>query len=276
MAGRPLDGSGEHNGSVALRPPLGDLYEELGVAPDATRDEIAAAYRARAKQLHPDTRPTDAEATARFARVGAAYRVLTDPLERARYDESRRRPPPVVVAPPPAPVPARPAEPVSPRRPHRLSVRGARKCAWGGLALVVLGIAVGSLVFSLQRHDADLRAHGLSTVAVVVPVGGERRLEFTTRDGQVVRAVESVKTGEEQPPLGARVRIHYDRDDPTSIVTDEGHTGRNVTLWIVAVKLAVGGAVLVWFGLRRLGAARTEAPTRRWSGPGPGTVSGPS
>ena len=30
--------------------------------------------------------------------------------------------------------------------------------------------------------------------------------------------------------------IHYDRTDPTSIVTDDSHTGRNVTLWIVAVK----------------------------------------
>ena len=68
----------------------------------------------------------------------------------------------------------------------------------------------------------------------------------------MVRASESVKSGEEQPALGTKVPIHYDRTDPTSIVTDESHTGRNVTLWIVAVKLVVGGAVLTWFGLRRL------------------------
>jgi hypothetical protein len=48
------------------------------------------------------------------------------------------------------------------------------------------------------------------------------------------------------------VRIHYDADDPTAIVTDESHTGRDVTLWIVAVKLVLGGGVLTWFGLRRL------------------------
>jgi hypothetical protein len=48
------------------------------------------------------------------------------------------------------------------------------------------------------------------------------------------------------------VRIHYDRGDPTTIVTDDSHTGRNVTLWIVAVKLVVGGAVLMGFGIRRL------------------------
>jgi hypothetical protein len=237
---------------VALRQPLGDLYEELGVARDATREEIAAAYRARAKELHPDTRPVDADAADRFARVGVAYRVLSDPDERARYDRLRVAP----VLPPAPPEPVAPVAPLvttdeAPKKP-RLSRKGARWCAWGGGALIVLGLVVGGFVFSLQRHDSDLRAHGVATTAVVVPVNGERRLEFETRDGTVVRASESVKTGEEQPPLGAKVRIHYDPDDPTTIVTDESHTGRDVTLWIVAVKLVVGGGVLLGFGLRRL------------------------
>jgi hypothetical protein len=239
-------------GGVALRQPLGDLYDELGVARDASRDEIAAAYRARAKELHPDTHPVDADAADRFARVGTAYRVLSDPEGRARYDES-------LAASPPPPQAARPAPTVAPvvatavppKRP-RLSRKGARWCAVGGPALIVLGVVVGAFVFSLQRHDADLRAHGIATTAVVVPVNGERRLEFETRDGTVVRATESVKSGEEQPRLGTKVPIHYDADDPSAIVTDDSHTGRNVTLWIVAVKLVLGGAVLLWFGLRRL------------------------
>jgi hypothetical protein len=240
---------------VALRQPLGDLYEELGVPHDATRDELAAAYRARAKELHPDTRPLDASAAERFARVVAAYRVLSDADQRARYDRALLAPPA-----PSAPRPPRPApEPVAPAPaavatlpPSRLSRKGARRCVGGGAALIVLGLVVGAFVFSLQRHDDDLRANGIAITAVVVPVNGERRLEFETRDGTVVRARESVKTGEEQPRLGTEVRIHYDADDPTTIVTDISHTGRNVTLWIVAVKLVLGGAVLVWFGLRRL------------------------
>jgi hypothetical protein len=239
---------------VALRQPLDDLYEELGVARDASRDEIATAYRARAKELHPDTRPAEPDAADRFARVGVAYRVLSDPDERARYDAARHAP-----ASTPRPAPSRPPIVVSvvptvvdsPTRP-RLSRKRARWCAVGGAALILLGFVVGTFVFSLQRHDADLRAHGRATTAVVVPVDGERRLEFETGDGTIVRATESVKTGEEQPRLGTKVRIHYDPDDPTTIVTDESHTGRNVTLWIVAVKLVLGGGVLLWFGMRRL------------------------
>lgn len=226
-------------GAVAIGQPLDDLYEALGVAPDASRAEIAAAYRARAKELHPDAQPVDTDAGSRFARVGAAYRVLSDPDERARYDASRRTP--------------QPALPVAaPARPRRLSRRGARWCVWGGAALVVLGLIVGTFVFSLQRHDADLRAHGVAATAMVISVNGDRRLEFDTRNGTVVRATEPVKSGEEAPAIGSHVRIHYDPNDPASIVTDESHTGRDVTLWIVAVKLTVGGAVLLGFGLRAL------------------------
>ena len=226
-------------GAVALRQPLGDLYEELGVAPDASRDEIAAAYRARAKELHPDARPDDSTAADRFARVGTAYRVLSDP---GRAGALRRHPDRTLRRPSRPSPRTGPAAAPRPSKSFRLSRRGARWAAWGGAALVVLGIVVGAFVFSLQRHDADLRANGVAAVATVVPVNGERRLEFETASGRVVRATESVKTGEEQPALGSQVRIHYDRDDPTTIVTDEGHTGRNVTLWIVAVKLVLGGA----------------------------------
>lgn len=238
---------------MALRQPLGDLYQELGVSRGASRDEITAAYRARAKELHPDARPHDATAADRFTRIWAAYRVLSDPAERARYDASTAAPRPVaprVSTPVSEPRPSSPAP--APAKPFRLSRRGARRAVWGGVALVVLGLAAGAFVFSLQRHDAELEAHGVATVATVVQVNGERRLQFETAGGRVVRATEAVKTGEEQPLVGTRVRIHYDRADPTSIVTDEGHTGRNVTLWIVAAKFTIGGAVLVWFGARRL------------------------
>jgi DnaJ-class molecular chaperone len=63
-----------------------DLYEELGLSPRATPRLIEAAYRALAKEFHPDTAAEPVAAEARMKRVNAAHDVLADPGERARYD----------------------------------------------------------------------------------------------------------------------------------------------------------------------------------------------
>lgn len=62
-----------------------DYYALLGVSPSATADEIKRAFRARARELHPDTNP-DPTAEERFKEVALAYEVLSDPDRRQRYD----------------------------------------------------------------------------------------------------------------------------------------------------------------------------------------------
>ena len=62
-----------------------DHYETLGVARDASPEEIKKAYRRLARELHPDVNPSE-EASERFKSVTHAYDVLSDPEQRERYD----------------------------------------------------------------------------------------------------------------------------------------------------------------------------------------------
>lgn len=63
-----------------------DPYELLGVGRSATQDEIKAAYRKLASELHPDKRPDDPHAQQRFKEINAAYEILKDPEKRATFD----------------------------------------------------------------------------------------------------------------------------------------------------------------------------------------------
>lgn len=60
-------------------------YAVLGLAPGADLTAIKAAYRSRAKAVHPDRNPTD-RAREEFQRLVEAYRVLRDVIHRAEYD----------------------------------------------------------------------------------------------------------------------------------------------------------------------------------------------
>jgi DnaJ domain/Protein of unknown function (DUF3592) len=229
-----------------------DYYAELGVPPDASQAEIAATYRALVKVLHPDARPTDPAAAERFKRVTVAYRVLADVERRRDYDDRRAHGlAPVVAA-------ERPVRATPPEAPP--SRRGGRWAIVGGVTCVVLGLAATVLIILLQRHDADLRSRGAAATATVVQVNGERRLEFTTTAGDVVRAPEPLRTGTGDARVGDRVEVRYDPDRPAQVITTEDKFARDITLWIVAVKLLAVGAFFVVWGVHRLRRTRRLRP----------------
>lgn len=67
-----------------------DYYHVLGVPESASGDDLKKAYRKLAKKHHPDANPDDPEASERFKEISEAYRVLSDPEQRKRYDQLRR------------------------------------------------------------------------------------------------------------------------------------------------------------------------------------------
>ena len=104
---------------------LPDYYSILAVRPDASPEEIRAAYRRLAKRLHPDV----GGESVTFHAVQEAYDALSDPAGRRAYDAQRSRelrsPRPVRVmsreepmgySNPKSPEPLIPSEPLLPRR----------------------------------------------------------------------------------------------------------------------------------------------------------------
>jgi molecular chaperone DnaJ len=66
-----------------------DFYKVLGVAKDVSEADLKKAYRKLARKYHPDANPGDAAAEARFKEISEAHSVLSDPEQRAEYDQIR-------------------------------------------------------------------------------------------------------------------------------------------------------------------------------------------
>ena len=64
-----------------------NLYNVLGVAPNATDDEIKKVYRSLAMRYHPDRNDAPG-AEVRFKAITKAYEVLSDPAKREEYNQT--------------------------------------------------------------------------------------------------------------------------------------------------------------------------------------------
>lgn len=64
-----------------------DFYTTLGVARDASQDDIKKAYRKLAMKFHPDRNPDNKEAEAKFKEATQAYEVLSSEQKRRQYDQ---------------------------------------------------------------------------------------------------------------------------------------------------------------------------------------------
>ena len=235
-----------------------DLYAVLGVSPAATSDEIGVAFRALAKRLHPDRAEASDSDSERFKSITAAYDVLGDERLRRSYDAVRvdagRRYPNASVTTIPRPGPVRAADGATRLSPEVVRRRGRRWIA-AGVSVSLVGLAVAALIVHLQVEERARRAGRVKTDAVILVSGARTDVRFTTADGSVVRVPEPERVNPGTRRDGQSVAILYRPDRPTDVILDESTTARDITLWVVAVKLLVGGLVFLVVGIRRLSQA---------------------
>jgi DnaJ domain len=223
-----------------------DLYDVLGVDASVDGDEIARAFRSRAKALHPDT-STDPDAATKFNDLVSAYGVLSNHRTRREYDAQRAGGRNGI-----ADISGRarsaPGRATGSMRPTRWTRRRAWTALVGGLLVTLLGIGAGVLTWRLHEDDARLRAEFRPVTAVRVGTGD---VTFATADGRTVRTREPEQHGEGSG-VGPTVGIRYDPANPTHVIVDANSVGRDITLAIVSLKLLIGGPVFFVLGILRL------------------------
>lgn len=182
-----------------------DPYAALGVSRTASREEIARAYRAAVKRSHPDTGARTSPA--QMARITAAWRILGDPVRRARWDrEHGVIAPPIWSSPMPTPRVIRPAAPQAP--PSRLD------SGWVAAGVVVVIAAVVGGVMLLVLLLAELPVRTITYDGDEVRFAYPDAWTLTTRedDGEhrVIAHLTSFPTGPDERCLTFAERCRWE------------------------------------------------------------------
>ncbi len=207
-------GSELHDGSHVVT-----HYDTLGVARDASDAELRAAYRTRARQLHPDLlgdrTPTEhADDERSMQRLNEAWHVLGDQDHRRRYDQSLDEPR----------ADDRHAEPATHDPATYVAEPAGPSRVLPTVALLgaVLAFAIAAAFFLLPETSSQTPISGVDTVTVgdCITVHGGHISEIVScdspNDGQVVAEIprgQNCATTEERlvdGPIGGSTLICLD------------------------------------------------------------------
>ena len=208
--------------------PLG-YYALLGVAPRSSQPELKAAFRRRARRLHPDVSGTgDAGA---FRDLNSAYQILSDPDLRADYDRSARDRSAL----------AEPHASAAFAEPASVVARPARSALWAaGLGVAVLALVVATTVYAAGAQDGwqavTLAGGGIAYVDAARLMAGDARDAERARCAYSAGAAPA--NGEVLTRGGAGTdRLRLDNREPISaIVTLHDRRGRLAARAFVAAE----------------------------------------
>ena len=228
-----------------------DYYGLLGVAPDATDEEIGRAFRALAKLLHPDRIGAgDTEEQHRFKQITAAYEVLSNPRLRRDYDSVQHHEP-TGVRPRPEPMGRVPKPPTTPL--IRWTPAKARIAVVLGALCMLGGIAMSIFMIGLHAHEADVdKGRATATAVAVDDAHGRVVITFDTADGRTITIPPPHRINPGVLTPGNTIKVRYLRTNPANVIADESHFARDFTLWFVAAKLLFGSPFVLGIGVRRL------------------------
>jgi curved DNA-binding protein CbpA len=168
-------------------------YEMLGVAPDATDDEVRQAYLRRARELHPDR--LVGGSTREMQDVNEAWRVLGDRGRRRDYDRELA-PTPTAVRVPPEIDPDDVPYPQALADPDDVAVRVVRALPW----VVVTAVLAVIFVFTAFAGSGDDQPSGYDLAGKCISTGGGTR-EVRCEPG--IPEVVLVVSRQSQCPSGA-------------------------------------------------------------------------